>query len=76
MSALRLNPEELAALEQIAHRRELSVAAVARAELLRLIAEENAPTFSGSPATIAARGWPSMATISGLTWTSANTVRA
>lgn len=41
---VRLNPEELAALERIAERRELPVSAVARAQLLRLIADEKAPT--------------------------------
>jgi hypothetical protein len=41
---VRLNPDELAALEHIAQRRKLPVSTVARAQLLRLIADETAPT--------------------------------
>lgn len=40
---VRLNPDELAALEQIAQRRGLPVSALARGQLLRLIADDNAP---------------------------------
>ena len=40
---VRLNPEELAALETIAERRALPVSTVARAALLRLVAEEADP---------------------------------
>ncbi|MBZ4560283.1 CopG family transcriptional regulator [Mycobacterium avium subsp. hominissuis] len=37
---VRLNPEELAALEAIAERRDLPVSTVAREQLLPLVAEE------------------------------------
>lgn len=39
---VRLNPEELAALEAIAERRELPVSTVAREQLLRLLADDEA----------------------------------
>nr|WP_235615413.1 CopG family transcriptional regulator [Mycobacterium avium] len=38
---VRLNPEELAALEAIAERRDLPVSTVAREQLLRLVEDEN-----------------------------------
>nr|WP_318276350.1 hypothetical protein [Mycobacterium eburneum] len=44
---VRLNPEELEALEAIAERRELPVSTVAREQLLRLIAEDRLGTPRG-----------------------------
>ncbi len=44
MLQVRLNPEELAALEAIAKLRELPVSTVAREQILRLLAAEQQPT--------------------------------
>ncbi|MCG5433480.1 hypothetical protein LV457_14455 [Mycobacterium sp. MYCO198283] len=41
---VRLNPEELEALERVAERRGLPVSTVAREQLLRLVAEERVPS--------------------------------
>ncbi|MGA5467193.1 hypothetical protein [Mycobacterium sp. NPDC050041] len=43
---VRLNPDEMEALERIAERRELPVSTVAREQLLRLLTEDGADTAS------------------------------